>query len=250
MIRKQKGKTGARVRLDVPWSVGDIRTIVRTSPGAFMAAVPTNSSLPPIRREGTRERTRQKADSLLKAAAALIAEKGFEATSLREVGRLFEVILGGMYYYFESKDDLLFQIQQRTFESLLEAQERSLTEPGTAVERLRRVLVGHLAFFERHPNEMKICTYELESLKGERYDRVLAVRRRYFRLVADIVAELLGGKPKAKEARSRHLTLFIFGMLNWAFMWYRGSRDGSVESLGEEMLDLVLNGISTKRAAR
>lgn len=199
-----------------------------------------------------RAATRKKADALLKAAAALIAEKGFEATAIRDVGRRLEVSLGGMYYYFASKDDLLFQIQHRTFEALLQAQEQIAARPGAAADRLGRLLAGHLAFVERHPHEMKICTYQLESLKGDYYDRVLAVRRRYYRLLADTVAELLAGPGRRvqESARSRHLTLFIFGMLNWSLTWYRASRDGPVEGLAREMLDLVLHGARPPRGRR
>jgi AcrR family transcriptional regulator len=196
-----------------------------------------------------RKATRDKADALLKAAAALIAEKGFEATAVRDVGRELAVSLGGMYYYFASKDELLFQIQQRTFTSLLEAQQRAADTAAGPVAALRALLGGHLAFFERHPNEMKICTYELDSLKGDYYDQVLTIRRKYYRLVADVVAQLIGGRGRrAKEsAKSRHVTLFIFGMLNWAFMWYRASKDGSVDALADEMLDLVHHGIRARR---
>ncbi len=214
-----------------------------------MAAVPLKAplALPPL--QGARRSTRQKADALLRAAAALIAERGFEATGLRDVGRRLDVSLGGMYYYFASKDDLLFQIQYRTFESLLGAQERVAAGAASPAEGLRRLLVGHLTFFTQHPNEMKICTFELESLAGEPYDRVLALRRRYYRVVAEVVAELTGGTRRGRESpRSRHLTLFIFGMLNWTFMWYQVSKDGPVEALAEEMLGLVLGGVGRKRA--
>jgi AcrR family transcriptional regulator len=196
-----------------------------------------------------RQSTRAKADALLKGAAALIAEKGFEATAIRDVGRELAVSLGGMYYYFTSKNELLFQIQLRTFTSLLDAQQRAAGAAPTPVAALRALLGGHLAFFEQHPNEMKICTAELDSLKGEYYDQVLTVRRKYYRLMADVVAQLIGGRgrrPK-ESAKSRHVTLFIFGMLNWAFMWYRASKDGSTEALADEMLDLVLHGIRIRR---
>jgi AcrR family transcriptional regulator len=199
----------------------------------------------------SRKATRRKADSILKGAAALIAEKGFQATAIRDVGRRLEVSLGGMYYHFASKDDLLYEIQRRTFEALLAAQTEIATEPGTADERLGRLLVGHLAFFAQHPNEMKVCTYELESLKGDYYDRVLSLRRRYYELLADVVAELTGaGRRSARaRARSRHVTLFIFGMLNWSLMWYRADRDGPVEAVAAEMLALVLDGAGGRRSA-
>jgi len=194
-----------------------------------------------------RKATRLKAAAILDGAAALIAEKGFEATAIRDVGRRLEVSLGGMYYHFSGKDDLLFQIQHRTFRELVAEQSRRAAEAAAGPDRLRRLLVGHLAFFERHPNEMKVCTYELESLKGELYQKVLTVRRRYYQLVAGVVAEVMGVKSRDE---SRHATLFIFGMLNWSLTWYRPAKDGPVETLAEEMLSLVLNGVGRSKEGR
>jgi hypothetical protein len=63
--------------------------------------------------------------------------------------------------------------------------------------------------------------------------------------MTSVVAELRdgAGARKAESKEARHATLFVFGMLNWVFMWYTPERYGSVEQLGEEMLDLVLNGL-------
>jgi hypothetical protein len=46
-----------------------------------------------------------------------------------------------------------------------------------------------------------------------------------------------------QAARSRHASLFVFGMLNWIFMWYDPARHGTVEQIGDEMIDLALNGL-------
>jgi TetR/AcrR family transcriptional regulator len=206
----------------------------------------------PRPRGRARAATQRKLDHLLARAAALIAEKGFEATAIREVGREVGSSLAGMYYYFESKEELLYRIQQGTFASLLDAQEEIASRPGTPEERFRRLLRGHLAFFGSHPNEMKVCTYEIESLKGERFHALETLRRRYYRLMADVVGELMNGagRGRAESARSRHVTLFIFGMLNWVFMWHDPPRDRPVEELGEEMLDLVLNGLRPGKKGR
>lgn len=192
-----------------------------------------------------RKTTEVKRDLLLVRAAALFAEKGYEATSLRDVSQAVGVSLAGLYHYFTSKEDLLFQVQYRTFASLLEAQQALAALPGTAAERFRRLVIGHLGFFASHPNELKTCTYEMESLKGDPYRTVEALRRQYYHLFTMAVAELKhGGVEGARETRaSRHATLFIFGMLNWIFMWYDPGRHGPVERIGEEMLDLLLNGL-------
>ena len=193
----------------------------------------------------SRATTQQKLDQLLARAAELIAEKGFEAMSMRDMSAAAGGSLAGLYHYFDSKEELLYQLQYRTFRSLLEGQEAIAAQPGTAEERFRRLLIGHLAFFAEHTSEHQACTFELKSLSGDRYETVETLRRRYYRLMTSVVAELRDGVAgrtvESKEAR--HATLFIFGMLNWVFMWYTPERYGPVKQMGEEMLDLVLNGL-------
>jgi AcrR family transcriptional regulator len=163
---------------------------------------------------------------------------------MRDVSRAVGVSLAGLYHYFASKEQLLYQIQYRTFASLLESQEEVASRPGTPEARVRRLIIGHLAFFAAHPNELKVCAFELDSLQGEFYQATEALRRRYFRVMASAIADLRGGAMLGDiDRRSRHVTLFIFGMLNWSFTWYDERRHGAVDELGEEMLELVMNGL-------
>jgi TetR/AcrR family transcriptional regulator len=205
----------------------------------------TSAAIPAPGRRLARVSTQKKLDGLLMKAASLIARKGFEATSMRDLAKAIDASLAGLYHYFSSKEDLLFQLQYRTFGSLLEQQQAVAAEPGTPEERFARLITGHLQFYSRHRNELKACTFELESLTGKPYETVEAIRRRYYRLMTSVVADVIGGpSSNGKETRkSRHATLFIFGMLNWIFMWYEPSRHGTVEQIGKEMRDLVLNGL-------
>ena len=116
-----------------------------------------------------RASTRKNLDRVLMKAATLIAEKGFEATSMRDLSRAMKMSLAGLYHYFSSKEDLLFQLQFRTFWSLLAQQQKLAAERGTPEERFARLLVGHLRFYAEHTNELKACTFELESLSGSQY---------------------------------------------------------------------------------
>ncbi|MBU0742634.1 TetR/AcrR family transcriptional regulator [bacterium] len=201
---------------------------------------------------GRTPRTAPKLDKLLTASAGLMARQGFCQTSIRDVASETGFSLGGMYYYFENKEDLLFQIQRRTFGALLELQEADLKEGGSAEECLRRLVRNHLEYFTEHFNELKVCTFELESLQGTRYAAIAELRRRYYQYLADVVAELEGldANETADVERIRHITLFIFGMLNWIFMWFSPERDEPVAHLGEEMIDLILNGLGNAPADR
>jgi len=199
----------------------------------------------PVPSGGRTTRTAAKLDRLLTVSAELMAERGFSQTSIRDVAQASGLSLGGMYYYFRSKEDLLFLIQEKTFASLLAMQEEEMEAGGRARDRLRRLIHNHLAYFTSHFNELKVCTFELESLQGERFERIAHLRRRYFVCVARVIGEIGGLEPGEAEhdGRVRHRALFVFGMLNWVFMWFDPERDDSVEALGEEMVGLILGGL-------
>ena len=201
------------------------------------------------RERHARPSTRKKLDRLLMKAAALIAEKGFAAMTMRDLGAALDMSLAGLYHYFANKEDLLFQLQYRTFSALLEQQETIAAQPGTPEEQLGRLLTGHLQFFARHTHELKACTFELESLGGAHYRVIEEIRRRYYRMLTSVITQVIRGPTGAARAtrQVRHATLFVFGMLNWIFMWYDRTRHGPVEQIGVEMCDLILHGLEHRR---
>ncbi len=199
----------------------------------------------------TGTRSGPRLELILTSAATLMARNGFGQTSIRDVARETGLSLAGMYYYFQSKEDLLYKIQHRTFASLLEEQEEVVSGGRDANDRLERLIRNHLSFYTRHFSEMKICTFELHSLTEDRYRNVEELRRRYFRIAAEIVGEIIGGEGDSteREAEARHYTLFIFGMLNWIFMWFDPERDAPLEDLSDRLIHLALHGLSGSRSA-
>ncbi|MGE0433072.1 MAG: TetR family transcriptional regulator [Planctomycetota bacterium] len=195
-----------------------------------------------------RPATEAKLDNLLAEAAKLMATKGYDNTSIRDVARATGYSLAGMYYYFESKEDLLYQIQFNTFSRLVDEQEAALARVGDQWDKIHTVVQTYLGFFARHRNELKICAFEIESLKGDAYERVRDVRHRWYELVADIVADIteLNRRTVHDEKLVRHHTLFIFGMLNWIFMWFDDKRDMPLHQLGLEMVTMIFNGLPSR----
>jgi AcrR family transcriptional regulator len=194
-----------------------------------------------------REKTEDNLEKLLAAAAHLMARQGYEQTTIRDVARATGFSLSGMYYYFRGKEELLYKIQDQTFGTLLREQEDLASRAGGSSTKLRLMVCNHLSYLTTHANELKVCTFELESLQGEYYRNIERLRRRYFKLVAGLVADLMGRPAKADSTNGevRHHTLFLFGMLNWAFMWFDPRRDRPIEDLGNRMVDLVLRGLPT-----
>ena len=70
--------------------------------------------------------TEAKLQHILRHAAQIFAERGFGASSIRDISRATGVSLSGLYYYFESKQKLLYLIQIHAFTSILQELERRL----------------------------------------------------------------------------------------------------------------------------
>ncbi len=215
------------------------RTKTKAKQGAPRQPAPEAA---PVKR-GRRKATEAKLENLLATAAELMAQKGYDNMSIRDVARATGYSLAGMYYYFDSKEQLLFQIQRNTFESLVTEQEAAVQRAKSAKAKLEALVRNYLDFFLRHTNELKVCAFEHESLKDAAYEEVRDIRHRWYRLLAGIVADLTGLDPAADDASIRHYTLFIFGMLNWIFMWFDERRDTPIETLGDEMIHMIFHGL-------
>ena len=180
-----------------------------------------------------------KLERLLRTAAAVIAEKGYHSASIRDISRATGVSLSGLYYYFRSKEELLFLIQDHCFTTVidnLEARLEGVTDPA---ERLRVLADNHLRFFAANMDEMKVLSHEAAALTGEFRQQVNAHKKRYVELCEQIMAEL---RPDDTPASQRVAALSLFGMMNWIYTWYHPERDVPMDQLTEEMTSIFLDG--------
>src|SRR6185369_14951644 len=106
----------------------------------------------------------EKLARILKAAAAIFAEKGYHEASIREISRATDVSLSRLYYYFSSKEELLYLIQDHCFTTLAENLDRLLEQEADPARRFYLMVDNHLRFFVSNMKEMKVLSHELESL--------------------------------------------------------------------------------------
>ncbi len=200
--------------------------------------MPETSTKPiPIRRNRQYEK---RLGSILKAAAEVIADDGFEGASVRKVAAKAGIGLSGIYYYFKSKDEMLFAVQENTFSMLAESLEQKLKDALSPAERLKAVIDNHLQFFSQQMNDLKVCSHEIESLSGGYYDEILKIRREYYKLVRNVINENI---PRSGCIDANLAALFLFGSLNWMYMWYDRKINPDLEKLSSQLLKIFLEGI-------
>ena len=179
---------------------------------------------------------------ILKLSAQVFAENGFAGTSVRDISRATGISLSGLYYYFESKQELLYLIQNETFTFILNRLRARLVNVEGAELRLRTLIHNHVEYFLSHPNEMKVLSHEEDALEEPFRKEVAAIKRRYYALARAIFAEL-AAEGFAPGRNPRIAVLSLFGMMNWIYKWHKPGVDPGAEELSAGIADIFLRGV-------
>jgi AcrR family transcriptional regulator len=182
-----------------------------------------------------------KLEGVLAAGARVIARDGYGNATIRQVAHEAGMSLAGLYHYFSSKEELLFLIQHHTFGAILERLEERLEGVHDPRRRLSVMVANHLEHFLARMDDLRVCARELESLSSHYFEQVEALRHRYFGITLEIV-ESIGREAGGSRAEPRLATLYLFGMLNWIYMWYPDTDGVSGEEMTEQLLALFLEG--------
>ncbi len=200
------------------------------------------------RANGARPRFAERMDEILAHAADVFCEKGYEGASMRDLSRATGTSLAGLYYYFESKEKLLYLIQKHSFSTILANLRERLTGVTDPEQRLRVFIHNHLEYFLANQKAMKVLSHEDEVLKGEYGDEIRAIKRTYYRLCLDIVGEVMGTRGGVQSSRrgapaQRIAALSLFGMMNWFYTWYNPRVDADADALAGQMSEIFLHGV-------
>ena len=191
----------------------------------------------------------QKLDQILKHAAEVFFEKGYEGASIRDISRRSNVSLAGLYYYFESKEKLLYLIQKHCFTTILSELERRLRGVADPERKLRLLIANHLSFFLRHYAEMKVLSHEADALTNGYGREIAEIKRSYYKICRGILEELKQQK-RLRRLNTRVAVLSLFGMMNWIYTWYDPRKDPDADGLAEAMATIFFKGIVEPGAAR
>ena len=189
----------------------------------------------------------QKLEHVLRRATAVFAEKGYHRASIRDIARATGMSLAGLYYYFTSKQQLLFLIADHSHSGMLERGLAALEGAKGARDKLARLIRAHLEFALEDMDRIKVLSHEIGSLHGEYLAKVVEKRKRYFATLVGILRELRGnGTGNGRDLRTAAAGLF--GMLNWIYTWYKPGRDPDAAALAEQMTRIFLDGFAAAGA--
>lgn len=191
------------------------------------------------RAEGTQRRRRE----ILDTAADIFFRKGYDATSIQDIATEVGILKGSLYYYIDSKDDLLFEIIDEAFRASLEALDRLRRVPGDALDRIHALVRTHVHVFASTRVKSAVFFREFRSLSAERQEIIRREGEVYTEFLRDQIRE--GQKQGLVDpALDPKLTsIGIIGMLNAMSFWYKADGDEPPDAIGDEFARLVIGGL-------
>jgi TetR/AcrR family transcriptional regulator, cholesterol catabolism regulator len=185
----------------------------------------------------------QRLTKILTHATDVFYDKGYEGASMRDLSRSSGMSLAGLYYYFKSKERLLYHIQKHTFTTIVERLRERLEREGDPERRIRLFILNHLEYSLANPKAMKVLSHEDDVLKNGLGSEIAAIKREYYRICVDLLEQLK--HRHGFEFNSRVAVLSLFGMMNWIYTWYNPRVDANAQELARQMGDIFLSGISS-----
>jgi AcrR family transcriptional regulator len=183
-------------------------------------------------------------------ATDVFYDKGYDGASMRDLARHSGMSLSGMYYYFESKERLLYLIQKYTFTTIVERLRVRLKEEFDPERRIRAFILNHVQYFLSNQKAMKVLSHEDDALKNGFGAEIAAIKKEYYRICLGLLDDYKHSRKL--DYSSRTAVLSLFGMMNWIYTWHNPRVDADAHALAQQIGDIFLNGIlgAGKRAGR
>ena len=180
---------------------------------------------------------------IVDAASQIFRDKGYSATSIQDVAQAVDILKGSLYYYIDSKDDLLFEVIQDVHRNGLANLEEAKKVSGNALEKIHSFVAGHASFNADNLAQMTVFFQDFKSLSEERRQVIVEERDLYDKhLRALIVAGQEEGSVLA-SVDPKIAAFWILGGMNWMYQWYRPDGSQSLEEITQAFAELAVNSV-------
>ncbi len=124
---------------------------------------------------------------LVIAAVEAFAERGYHATTTRDIAGRAGMSPAALYIHYKTKEELLFQISRVGHQLSLRILQDAAESAGTPADRLARAVRAFVRWHAEHHTTARVVQYELGALSEEHYTEVVALRRRTDGAVRSII---------------------------------------------------------------
>jgi AcrR family transcriptional regulator len=196
-------------------------------------------------RQEPRQKPRQE---ILRAAARLFQQQGYDATSMNDVAAALKLSKGGLYHHFESKDEILFNIVSHAMEITEERVIKVVRRiNGTGIagseERLRTLIRLHIqVVLSPEDREITVMLHENHPLPPALRRKINGRKKDYLHFVENLIADVQRAHKSSTPVTPRAAAFALVGMINWIYQWYKPDGPLTGDALVTQFTDIFFRG--------
>ncbi|WP_423229781.1 TetR/AcrR family transcriptional regulator [Syntrophomonas zehnderi] len=178
-------------------------------------------------------------------AARLFREKGYTSVSLDEITKEIGITKPAVYYYFEAKEDILFEICICQIKKIT-AQARAIAESDLdLVDKIAKMFENHVMQFDTDRDSAETYLREAAHLSLSRRREVSSMLKNYESFIREYV-DMAVSQGIFRPINSKQVVRGIGGMCNWVGNWYEPEGPDSINAIAASYVDFILAGLLAK----
>ena len=181
--------------------------------------------------------------AILKTAARFFARNGYDRASMSQLALECGVSKALIYHYYSAKEALLFDILDNHLGALLAHAGAVEREAKTPEQYLRSLVSAILASYKDADNEHRLQLEAMAALPDAQRNKLAGIQKQLVQVVAEAIRDV---EPELFEVSPQYLrpvTMSLFGMLNWFYLWYRKGKGITRQGYAEMATDILLGGL-------
>lgn len=195
---------------------------------------------------GDRNGPKKRQHEIIDAAAEIFSRKGYANASVQDVADAVGILKGSLYYYIDSKEDLLFQMLLEVHKDAHAIVTETAALDLPPLDRLRTYIRRHVEHNANNLAKIAVYYHDFRLLTPDRRTQISSQRRIYEDFVKGLIAEAKEHGEVSPTVDPQLLANAIFGAVNWTYTWYRPGGSVTPEYLGELYAEMLVSGITSK----
>ena len=181
-------------------------------------------------------------EAAYRAAVGLIYDRGYHATSMRDIASSVGIRISSLYHHYTNKQDLLLSIMERTMTDLIEIVERAVSEADGPEEKLQAAIRAHVMFHALRSKEAGVTDTEFRAVEDEHRPKVKKLRSAYEDIFIGILEE---GQRTGDFSKldSRVRAYGILAMCNGVATWFREGGSLKLDQIAGIYAEQTLKGV-------
>ncbi|MGA2696127.1 MAG: TetR/AcrR family transcriptional regulator [Terriglobales bacterium] len=190
-----------------------------------------------------RETTISSRQEILRTAARLFQQRGYDATSMNDVAAALNLSKGGLYHHFESKDHILFDLMDSAMDITQQRvvdQVRKILDPETALRTLIKLHIE--VVLSVRDREITVMLHENHPLPPALRRRINKRKKEYVHFLENLIAHVQRARGSKSAISPRAAAFALLGMINWIYQWYKPDGILTGEDISREYTSIFFGG--------